>query len=296
MLVSSLIPVALAWLQQLTGIGYFFLGFVGTEFAYRPQGTFAHPAALASYLIILLTMAVGIYFSGATTKMRAVLLAWAGVAASCLVLTLARAEWLGMLVAALVVGLLKRRRLALLALLVAVLLLTTVPLLRERLTAAESIGWRLDLWRAAKSLAWPPTLLGRGLATAHWHINQLLPKVDAPPHDDYLKVIIEVGLAGLVAYGIWLLALVRHAWRAYRRAQEPTIAWRALALLAIVLAGTVISVADNYLGYTAVQWYLWALVALVPPGGRWAPVGGVPRHRRSGLPSAQAQGTPQAEG
>jgi O-antigen ligase len=108
------------------------------------------------------------------------------------------------------------------------------------------------------------------LGTAHLHVNQLLPKVDAPPHNDYLKALIETGSLGLVAYGVWLFALLRHAWRAYRAAQDRIISWRALGLLAVVLAGMVMSLADNYQGYTAVQWYLWALVALVPRLGRWS--------------------------
>jgi O-antigen ligase len=107
------------------------------------------------------------------------------------------------------------------------------------------------------------------LATSPWHINRLLPKVDSPPHNDYLKVAIEMGVLGLVAYGVWLLALARHAWRAHRLARAPAISWRALTLLAIVVAGIVMSATDNYLGYTAVQWYVWAIVALVPAGGQW---------------------------
>jgi hypothetical protein len=152
-LVSSLLPLALAWIQRITGQGYFFLGFVGTDFAYRPRGTFAHPAALGSYLIVLLAMSASLIFTATSPRIRATVSAWVGVAATTLVLTLARAQWLGMMVTALVMGLLKRRALALLALAVAVLLLATVPFLRERLTASDSVIWRLDLWQAGKQLA-----------------------------------------------------------------------------------------------------------------------------------------------
>jgi O-antigen ligase len=269
LLISSLVPLAAAAVQQLTGGGYFFLGFVGTEFAHRPQGTFGHPAALGSYLVILLTLAASVYFAADSAWLKTRLLLWAGVATAGLVLTLARTQWLGMMVAALLVGMVKQRRLVLLVAAVALVLVLTVPLLRERLTASDSVVWRLDLWQAAASLAWPPTLAGRGLGTSPWYINQALPKVDAPPHNDYLKVGMEMGLLGWLAYGIWLLALVSHAWRAYRRALTAPIAWRALGLLAIVVAGAAMSLSDNYSGYTAVQWYLWALVALVPAGGRW---------------------------
>lgn len=266
--VSSIVPLALACLQSVTGRGYFFLGFIGTEYAYRPQGTFAHPAALGSYLLILLTLAFGLVMTG-SRRVRAALLAWSGAAAACLVLTLARAQWLGMMVSTLVVGFLKRWWLSVLALVLAVLLLAGVPLLRERLTASDSVQWRLELWRVGWSLAWPPTLLGRGVGTAHLLVNQLLAKVDSPPHNDYLKVLIEMGWLGLVTFVAWLLALLYHAWKAYRSALDRVVSWRALSLLAVVLAGMVISLADNYHEYTAVQWYLWALAALVPHRGRW---------------------------
>lgn len=266
---SSLIPLALAGVQSLTGRGYFFLGFIGTEYAYRPEGTFAHPAALGSYLIILLPLAIGLFFAATSAGVRAALLVWSGAATTCLVLTLARAQWLGMLVASLAVGFLKRWWLALLALAFTILLLAGVPLLRERLMASESVEWRLELWQVGWGLAWPPTWLGRGLGTAHLHVNQLLPKVDAPPHNDYLKVAIEMGLLGLITFVVWLFALLRHAWWAYRGARDRVISWRALSLLAVVLAGMAMSLADNYQSYAAVQWYLWALVALVPAQGRW---------------------------
>lgn len=266
---SSLIPLLLGWYQILTGTGYFFLGFVGTEFAYRPQGTFAHPGGLGAYLVLVLTLSASLYFSTSSRAIRVLLLVWAGLAAGCLLMTMARTNWLGMMIAALTLGLLRRRRLALLSLAVAAVLVTAVPLLQERLIASESVQWRLELWQAGVELAWPPTLLGRGLGSSPWLVNQLLTKVLSPPHNDYLKALIETGLLGVLAYGAWLVVLVRHGWQAYRLAGEPTVAWRGLGLLASVTAVIVMSFSDNVLGHTAVQWYLWALVALVPAGGQW---------------------------
>ena len=282
---SSLVPLAVALMQRLTGSGFFFLGYLGTEFAYRPRGTLFHPATLGSYLVLLLTLAAALYFSSprpqeggppAAAGRKAVLLGWSATGGAVLALTLARTQWLGMVAAAMVLGLLKRRRLALLVLAVGLVLLWTVPLFRERLSDPGSTQWRLELWQGAVSLIWPPlaggvrqALLGRGLATSPWHINQVLPRITSPPHNDYLKVTIEMGALGLLAYGAWLWATLRHAWRAYRQARERAIAWRGLALLAIVVAGMAMSISDNYLSYTAVQWYFWALVALVPADGHW---------------------------
>ena len=288
---SSLVPLAVALMQRLSGSGFFFLGYLGTEFAYRPRGTLFHPATLGSYLVLLLTLAAALYFSTprpgegrpeaagrplAAGSWRVLLLGWAATAGAVLTLTLARTQWLGMVASAMVLGLLKRLRLALLVLVLGLVLVWTVPLFRERLADPGSTQWRLELWKGASSLIWPPltggvraALVGRGLATSPWHINQVLPKVTSPPHDDYLKVAIEMGALGLLTYGAWLLATLRHAWRAYRRAELRSVAWRGLALLAIVVAGMVMSISDNYLSYTAVQWYFWALVALVPVDGRW---------------------------
>jgi len=266
---SSVLPLLLAWMQKLAGRGYFFLGFVGTEFAYRPQGTFAHPAALGSYLVILLTLCICIFFSGVAPWVRSALVGWAAAAGGALALALARTEWLGMLTAILVVGMLKRRRVAVLALLLAIALFATVPLLRERLTASDSVSWRLNIWQASQQLLWPPRLLGWGLASSPWHINMLLPKVATQPHNDYLKIGIELGVLGMLTYLGWSLVTLRHAWRAYRQAPEAMVSWRALGLFAVVLAGMVMSLSDNYLSYTAVQWYLWAVIALVPANGVW---------------------------
>lgn len=272
-LLSSLVPLAVGWAQRLTGSGYFFRGFVGTEFAYRPQGTFVHPAMLGNYLVLLLALAASVYFSVPSRILRTILVLWAGLAVGCLVLTLARAQWLEMLVVTLIIGFMKRRRLAFGTLVLAATLLLTVPLLQERLLASESVIWRSDLWQASLQYAWPPTLLGWGLGSSPWLVNQILPTVETHPHNDYLKAAIELGLVGLLAYGVWLLSLVRHAWRAYRGAEHSAIAWRALGLLAVAVAAAVVSVVHNYIGNTAVQWYLWAVVALVPREGRWTSVG-----------------------
>ena len=36
----------------------------------------------------------------------------------------------------------------------------------------------------------------------------------------------------------------------------------ALALAAVVVGGLVVSLTDNYVQYTSVQWYVWVLAAL----------------------------------
>jgi putative inorganic carbon (HCO3(-)) transporter len=266
-LLSSLVPVALALVQFATGRGYFFLGDVGTVFAFRPQGTLAHPSILGNYLILVASLAMAYWLSTPRPLdvSRLLVGGWIGITGLTVLATFARAQWAGAALATLVVAAARRRWALLLALLLLAAAVLSLPIVQTRLAASHSIGWRQELWGAGLSLVTPPPLVGLGIGTAHWHTNQLLPGVDSPPHNDYLKALIETGLLGLVAHLLTLALLVRHGWRAYRHAASPAIRWRGLALLAVAMAGVAISVVDNYLEATAAQWYIWALVALVPP-------------------------------
>lgn len=254
----------LGYYQAFTGTGYFFVGWQETMFAFRPQGTFGHPAILATFMILVSGLALSAYAKAYPLWSKPVLLSLAGSCLGLLVLTYARTEWIGALVALSVLGLLRYRRLLVAGFVLILIVVLTVPSVQARLTgenASESFDWRLDVWDASLSILKKPTLLGSGLDTSPILINQLLPRFLTPPHNDYFKVTMEVGLAGVFVFGLLQISFLTLGWKAFRSTQ-PSRSFLGLTILAITMSGLVISLSDNYLSYTSVQWYYWALIAL----------------------------------
>ena len=265
---ASLAPLALEFYQLTTGTGYFFTGLADTAYAYRAQGTFGHPAILASFLLVVTALAGALWLTPAPTPAahgairqpaRPFAFFMLALAASGLLMTLARAQWLGLWAVVIVLLAFRQPRWLWLAIVLPLLLLALPPV-RQRLTSADaqdSVAWRWELWQVGLSLIDLTRVIGRGLSTFPIYVEQILPpRYVAPPHNDYLKVLIETGPLGALAWAGWQLRWLGAAAR--RAATNPY----ALALASVVVGGLVVSLTDNFVQYTSVQWYVWVLAAL----------------------------------
>ncbi len=260
--IASIPPMILGYYQAFSGSGYFFPGYQSTPFAYRPQGTFGHPAILASYLIILICISIACYFYNYPLWPRSLLLLLALSSTGLEILTFARSQWTGAIVAIGVIGLIRSRKLILIGLIISLILILTVPTIRERLQgeqATESFEWRLEVWQASLRLLKEPTLLGNGLDTSHLMINNVLVNVFVPPHNDYLRMALEIGVIGFITYLILQIGLFLFTLRAFLQKNQE-VKLLSLILLGIIVGGWVISFLDNYLSYVSVQWYIWAMI------------------------------------
>ena len=263
--IASIPPMILGYYQAISGSGYFFPGYQSTSFAYRPQGTFGHPAILASFLLIILCITLSSYFLRYPLWPRPILISLAISSLGLLILTFARTQWIGAAFAIGVIGLLRSRKMLFIGTLTVIILALTVPVIRERIQgeqATESFEWRVEVWQASLRILRNPTLLGTGLDTSPLHINNILVNIFVPPHNDYLRMAIETGLVGLLTYLFMQIGLFIYAWRAYRQNNQD-MQVIALTLLGVIIGGWSISIFDNYLSYVSVQWYLWSMVGIL---------------------------------
>ena len=259
-------PLVLGYYQIFTGSGYFFPGFTATEFAYRPQGTFGHPAILASFLILVACLVLASLLWSYPLWPRPVLLGLMVAYLGLMVLTYARTEWIGGIVALGLIGLLRDRRVIWVGLLAGIILLLVLPSIQSRLSgeqSGESFEWRLELWGASLTLLEHPSWLGEGLDTSPILINSILPNVVQPPHNDYLRTALEMGVLGLIALLGLQAALFRLGWLAYRYSSQLDVKVLGLTLFGATVGGLVISLSDNFLSYVSVQWYMWTIVGLL---------------------------------
>lgn len=268
--VSLVAPVALGFWQVGTGTGLTF-----ADSANRAFGTFGHPNVLAFYLVLTLSFFIGFY---AAQKSRLpggqVLLALMSLL---LILTGTRSAWLGFLIVLLVLGLTRYRRylatgciLLIVALMLAPVLnivltrfvgfnVRSVPAVNNLVvhaTSKDSYQWRIDLWKDMRRRFSEHPVTGFGLGTfptlRERQVAGFFESTEA--HNDYLRVLIELGALGLGAYLLVLGGISRRLVQAYRRLKTTPWAVVPLSLAGFFIAFVFMSFFDNLLQSTPVMW------------------------------------------
>lgn len=260
-LLSALIPVVLAFCQLVTGSGMVYDG--GQA---RIVGTFLHPNAFASYLLIVLIFCTAQMLEKKAFVNKRFLGIFMALTFFIFLMTLSRGAWIVFILAMGLLGILRYRRLLGILpplLLVAVL---TVPAVRDRILnifepnqyvgGRSAWDWRMDTWEEISPLIAEKPLLGHGLSMVEVEFGILT-------HNDYLRLLTEVGLLGFLSY----LYLIGSAWRGmrndYRRSNSPPVQSLQVGILAMIAAFSVRGFADNTLRNTVVMIYFWILIALV---------------------------------
>lgn len=269
-LASAVVPLAAAALQLMSGGGRF-----TAEGLSRTTGTFLHPNPFATYLFLILVLIVAV-FPHVPAVWRWLTLAPLGLAcAGVLLMTYSRGAWIAAGVGIVVVGLLQNRALLWLLLAGAVLVWVTVPSVAVRLSdltesrapsgaTGNSFSWRLQYWDDVARLQDNPVL---GIGLREVELNQEAAKA---PHNDFLRVYVETGVLGLVAYGWLLIALFAAGRDALRRAPPGLARGLAVAFVATAAGLVVLSFAANVISQLVILWYFSAIVVLGVAGSRLA--------------------------
>jgi O-antigen ligase len=269
-LAAAVIPVAVAVAGPLLGIHR-------TEVKDRIErviSTFSQSNPFGHFLTITVLVLVAVVLARSGRIRIGALLALVPVGLA-LALTYTRLAWaaavVGVLVMLWVAG--KRRLVpALIVLLVAFAALSpdvghridqlTSP--NPNVIGSESgVGWRWGQWADVAAMAGtnPITGIGPGVVEQRLVNHQ-------PPHNDYLKALVELGVVGLLAFLAQLAALVGLAVGANRRGEGPKARTIALAFAGVAAALVVASAAANLLGQVVILWYVYALAAAAAWVGR----------------------------
>ena len=286
------IPAMLALYQLVTNTGADIYGEI------RSNGTFAHPDSAAMFFAIATVASMWRYLDNGRHRSDALLVA---VFAAALVSTLS-IDGLATLVAMLVVlGVLREGsfRVKVAPYLIAVLVVLAffaTPLGAQRvvnesstsLTTAErgeantSLDWRLHKWKTLLPEWEASPLFGRGLGTTITADaipgNQFAGK---PPHNEYVRYLVETGIIGLVILLGAVTLLIRSL---ARRRRTPGVSntgtLNAPALgIAIIVGCLVNSLADNTLVYSPTGYATALIVVAVLSMTRY-------RHEATGTDSA----------
>ena len=258
---SAIVPLMVAALQSTHGAGA-----VNAEGLDRIRGTFQHSNPFASYLSLMIALAVAI-FPHVTRGWKILLVPYVAACSGLLILTYTRGAWVALVAALIVIGILQDRRVLYLLIAGLVALALLVPSIgvrlsdlsqQEKVTGApgNSLVWRFGYWKQVLAMQTNP-LVGIGLKEV-----ELTAPSEVPPHNDLVRVYVETGIAGLAAY-LWLsVVLWMESWRAWRRAPAGLPRGLAVGAMASLAGVMMLSLVANVITQLVILWYFFAILAL----------------------------------
>jgi putative inorganic carbon (HCO3(-)) transporter len=272
----------------------------------RIEGTFVHPNAFATYLVILIPLGAAVmpHVHGRARLGLVVVTGGAGVS---LLFTYARAAWVAAVVALLVVGFLQDRRIVVGVLAGAALVLLAVPSVIARLsdltkshpyglTSADpnSLSWRFWYWGQVLPYAKQSPVTGIGLDM----VQRINPE-GLPPHSVWVQSFVETGVLGLLALLNLVVSIARGLFQARSRALDPIGRSIVVAAVAVSVGFLMQMFTENLLDQVVHQWYLlvpvsWALTVKHTDSSTWSKGRPPAPNGRVGHPSEETAQVPAA--
>jgi putative inorganic carbon (hco3(-)) transporter len=201
-----------------------------------PSALYGDANYVAMYLEPPVAMAAALVLFGTSLRWRRFGAAWLAITGLALLLTFSKGTWFA-LIAVAVVAILTvaawRVRIVLLAgVVVAAALISRIPLIAERLSGTpDAIKGRFQIYAAAMQTLHDHPVFGLGLGGYSFKFNHVSP--EPYPHDIWLTFWVELGIIGVVAFGLIFFGLLWRGWRAWPRTTgfDRMVLWGALGAL-----------------------------------------------------------------
>lgn len=253
--------------------------FIGYEDYNRLNSTYFHPNAFAFNLFFLFMILIILLFQLKKSSKKKYLKIYLLVVFTLILLTLTRSVWIGLGVFILALLLIYGRKYLLkigvifLVLMFVFLVLTNytslkyydwdnISIIRRTHTSTfllSSWEWRIKMWKEMSTYVAQSPLIGHGINTYRYlREKQIYNPIESTyAHNDYLKILIELGVVGLLLYLNLIFQALKKIWQKYKNNQQAKYLISFLGILILFLIGGV----DNILRSTALQWMLWTYMA-----------------------------------
>ncbi len=260
---SSLIPALVALSQYIYGNGLIEDGIN------RLYGTMAHPNMLAFYLLLPITLSVFIFLTVNKKRVEAYLyLAIALFLSFILVYTYTRGAYVALLLIFILIGLLKYRKFLAVAGVGLILFYVASTTFQQRFNTifqadpSGSISWRISLYRDSLSYVMVSPIIGQGVGLAETVIaaNRDFRLGATQPHNDYIRLALDGGIIGVVIYLLLIAALFFELIKLYKLENRVRLKMLNIFILAFTVSLYAMSIGDNILNDTTLEWQFWALI------------------------------------
>lgn len=282
---SSIIPAIVGYIQLFNGAGLY----TNPGFENRIAGTFGHPNVLGYFLLIIIALMVYIYFENSIKQplYKIVFVGYGILLGILLVATYTRGAWIGLALLLAGVSLIRytKKTLIMGSIITPIIVigsagyiwleqniwynltpLEDIPVIARVVglfngDPSDSIIWRQVMWSDMynKGLSRPWT--GFGTGTIELIVEQVrgesLGALEA--HNDYIKIFVEMGVWGLAAYIVFIVALIYSLLIRIQSRKDTLLLIMTFLVFAIYLS----SIWDNLLRQTAVMWIFFGLLGMV---------------------------------
>ena len=259
----------------------------------RILGSFVHPNVFGLFLMIFIGVVVFHLLTCRSVFKKVVLSGLLLIMFFTLFHTYSRVAWIGTLIVFIMLGIIRYRKLLILIPGVILLMFLFIPSLSERLIELPmtmknfkvntpsfrpshpsvkdaSFQWRLWFWNKAleKALS-DKTLFLHGYGIGNFqkfsedYASNPITKTGKEAHNDYVRLLIEIGAIGLLIY-LWILyRIFRIGVCAYRQTDDMYLKYFVLTCLSLSVAYVIASLSGNLVTTPVLQWYFWSLMALM---------------------------------
>jgi O-antigen ligase len=284
-IISSIIPAIVGYIQLFNGAGLY----TNPGFENRIAGTFGHPNVLGYFLLIIIALMVYMFFENSIKQplYKVAFVGYGILLAILLIATYTRGAWIGLALLLVGVSLIRytKKTLIMGSIITPIIVigvagyiwleqniwynltpLEDVPVIARVVglfngDPSDSIIWRQVMWADMynKGLSRPWT--GFGTGTIETVVEQVrgvsLGALEA--HNDYIKIFVEMGIIGLVAYVLFIVGIVYSLLIRIQSRKDTLLLIMTFLVFAIYLS----SIWDNLLRQTAVMWIFFGLLGMV---------------------------------
>lgn len=284
-IISSIIPTIVGYIQLFNGAGLY----TNPGFENRIAGTFGHPNVLGYFLLIIIALIVYIYFENPSRKplYKTLLITYGFLLGVLLLSTYTRGAWIGISLLLLGVSLIRYTKKTLIVTAIAIPItaisalsyiwvqtniiydltpLEDIPVISRVVglfngDPSDSIIWRQIMWSDMYNKALTRPIIGFGAGTIEIIVEEVrglsLGALEA--HNDYIKILVEMGVIGLFSYIAFILGLLYSLLIRIQSRKDTLLLIMTFLVLAIYLS----SIWDNLLRQTAVMWIFFGLLGVV---------------------------------
>lgn len=260
--ISGIGPILVGAYQLFSGSG-----FVIKQGAFvRLEGTFVHPNPFSLYLVLVLPALIAAWIVVKEwRRWLGIIIVGLGI---CLVFTFTRTGWIGLVAAVLIMAWLRYRKIFFVIPIVLAAVLFLIPGVSARFSdldstdapsgaTTNSLDWRFAYWSEALASLGESPVWGQGLG----YIKDTTEE-GKEAHNDFVRVLVETGVAGLVFF-VWAMArLAIEVVRVVRKRATPLRSAVRVAFAGTMVAYLLMSLTSNLISQPAVQWYFWSIMAL----------------------------------
>lgn len=276
-LLSSIIPFILAIYQAFTSSGL--SATIGLES--RLFGTFNHPNAFASFIVIIISLIIFLIVQekkqkGLTTINS--LLYWAlFISIIILLATFSRGALLAFVVFVFILSLFKSPKYILFAIIFFAIIFSVSQSFRDRIEdvynppADSSVRWRFEQWDKMYNLYRENPIKGYGAGTETIVHEKEFGFYAGNPytHNDILRSALETGIFGAITFSFLWLVTIFVLFFKFLKNKEVNEKLFLLLIFALVIAEVIFSMSSNIFRGTATQWTLWFLIGIALTSTKW---------------------------